>query len=100
MNRPSPKPSRGGSGFTAAVHLICPPVTQAWDKPRNLKLAEPLRPDLNFFRNFDLENPNYKVIANSRGLHHELDHCRLVDECCSVLNAGSVLWRRLVQTAR
>ena len=56
---------KGGSGFTAADHLICPPVTQAWDKPRNLKLAEPLRPDLNFFRNFDLENPNYKVIANT-----------------------------------
>ena len=73
---------------------------QAWERPRNPKLAEPLRPDLNFFRNFDLKNPNYKVIANSRGLYHELDHRRLVDECRSVFNAGGVLWRRLVQTAR
>jgi hypothetical protein len=67
---------------------------------RNPKHPEPLRRNLNFFRNFDLKNPNYKVIANSRGLYHELDHRRLVDECRSVFNAGVILWRRLVQTAR
>jgi hypothetical protein len=100
MNRAWPKPSTGVSGFTAADHLICPPVTQAWDRPRNPRPAEPLGSDLNFLRNFDLKNPNYKVIANNRGLYHELDHRRLVDECRSVFNAGGVLWRRLVQTAR
>jgi hypothetical protein len=99
MNRAWPKPSRGVSGVTAADHLISSANTQAWDRPRNPRLAEPLRPDLNFFRNFDLKNPNYKVIANSGGLYHELDHRRLVDECRSVFNAGGVLWRRLVQTA-
>ena len=38
-NRPSPKPLRGVSDFTAADHLICPPVTQAWDKPGNPRLG-------------------------------------------------------------
>jgi hypothetical protein len=100
MNRAWPKPSRGVSDFTAADHLISSAITQAWDRPRNPRLAEPLSPDLDFFRNFDRKNPNYKVIANSRSLYHELDHRRLVDECRSVFNAGGVLWHRLVQTAR
>jgi hypothetical protein len=61
-------------------------------------LAAEVGPKL--FRNFDLKNPKYKVIANSRGLYHELGHRHLVVECGSVSYARGVLWRGLVQTAR
>ena len=40
------------------------------------------------------------MIANSRGLYHELDHRHLVDECRCVFNARGDLFRRLVQAAR
>ena len=40
------------------------------------------------------------MITNSCGLYYELDHRYLVDECWSVSDARSVLWRGLVQTAR
>jgi len=68
MNRPPPKLLRGVSDFTAADHLTSPAITQACGRSKTPRRPEPLRPDLNFFRNFDLKNPNYKMIANSRGL--------------------------------
>jgi hypothetical protein len=34
MNRAWPKPSRGGSGLTAADHLISQATTQAWGRSK------------------------------------------------------------------
>ena len=97
----APKPSMGVFDLTAAEHLICPAVTQAWGRSRTRLGLERFEAKSKLFLKLRPEKSELDGDRESAAVcTYELDHRHLVDECRSVSDARGVLWRGLVQTTR